>query len=68
MRKEIDSPFIRAEKAAELMGIALKTLHNNRYNKKGPKYYKVGKFVLYKPEEVLAYVEQHVIILEQCAA
>jgi predicted DNA-binding transcriptional regulator AlpA len=66
--ENLHSPYIRACDAAKLMSISVKTLYNNRYQNKGPKCYKVGRLILYKPEDVLAYVEKHVEFTEDCAA
>jgi predicted DNA-binding transcriptional regulator AlpA len=59
---KIENPYIRAPEAAALMRISLKTLHNNRYKNRGPKCHKIGKYILYKPEEVLAYIDKHAVL------
>ncbi|MDO4560517.1 MAG: helix-turn-helix domain-containing protein [bacterium] len=58
------SGFLRTEEAAEFLGVAPVTLKRWRYDgqvnrdgKKPPKYYKVGRKVVYRVEDLRAWVQ-----------
>ena len=38
------------------------TLANLRWQKKGPKYYKIGRKVLYRPEDIEAWLFSHPVL------
>ena len=51
-------------KAADYLGIAPQTLRNWRHLKKGPSYVKLGRRVLYRLEDLKAFMESHTITTE----
>ncbi|MCX5806970.1 MAG: helix-turn-helix domain-containing protein [Proteobacteria bacterium] len=50
---------ITAEQAAEVYGLSKGTLANMRFAKKGPKFYKVGRKILYKVTDLEAWLYQN---------
>lgn len=44
--------FVDTRGAADLCGIAVMTLHNYRWNKRGPEYVTEGRYVFYSVETV----------------
>lgn len=52
------SPYISQEEAGELLGgMNRASLANLRYAGTGPAYYKVGRRILYRRDEVLKWIE-----------
>ena len=47
--------------AAALLGIAPATLRNQRSQLRGPKYYKVGRRVVYKIADLSSYLDLHAV-------
>ena len=47
--------------AAAFLGISPKTLNNYRFNSKGPKYSKFGKFIVYRMEDLIDYLNKHTV-------
>lgn len=58
MEKRMISP----KQAAETFGLNEGTLANWRSQKRGPKYYKVGRLVKYRLEDVEAWVNKHPVL------
>ena len=52
---------MRSAKAAAFLGISPKTLNNYRFNSKGPKYAKMGKLIVYRMEDLLEYLDKHIV-------
>lgn len=52
-------PLVRAEKVSEFLGgLPGQTLANWRSAGKGPKFYRVGKHVMYRLSDVTAWLEE----------
>lgn len=49
---------ITTEEAAVMFGIPKGTFNNLRYQKRGPRYFKRGKRCLYKPADILKWIEE----------
>ena len=49
--------YITEKEVAEITGRALSTLRNERFLGKGIPYFKIGKSVRYKYEDVIGYME-----------
>ena len=47
--------FVDEKKAAKILDIAVQTLRNWRQNRRGPAYFKMGRSVRYKVEDLVAY-------------
>ncbi len=50
------------EETAEYLGVAVKTLYGWRWQKIGPTSYRVGRYVRYRPDEVLAWVDAQALV------
>ena len=44
---------------AAMTGLSRRTLQNWRFLKKGPAFFKVGRRVLYAPEDIAEFIERH---------
>ena len=54
----MNSPqYIDEQAVARITGRALSTLRNERFNRRGIPYYKVGRSVRYKLEDVVQFME-----------
>jgi len=53
---------ITTAEAAAMFGIPKGTLNNLRYQKRGPKYFKRGKRCLYKPQDILRWIEERPVM------
>lgn len=51
--------YLNEKEVSQITGISLATLRSNRVYGIGMPYYKVGKSVRYKRDEVIAYVEKN---------
>jgi hypothetical protein len=61
----MDKPsYIDEQEVAKITGRALSTLRNERFNRRGIPYYKVGRSVRYKLEDVIGFMEAHRIFTE----
>lgn len=49
------------KEAAEFLSISVKTLQQWRYLKKPPVYFKIGKNVRYKSDDLVKYMEECVV-------
>lgn len=56
--------FITEKDVAELTGIALSTLRNDRFHKRGISYIKIRRSVRYDLKDVLKYMEEHKVVTE----
>ena len=56
--------FMTEKDVAELTGIALSTLRNDRFHKRGIPYIKIRRSVRYDLRDVLKYMEEHKIITD----
>lgn len=57
-----DKKMLNVVEVVQTYGLAKGTLNNLRSWKRGPKYYKVGKRVLYKPADVERWIERHPVM------
>lgn len=55
--------FLTEKDVASNFSIALQTLRNWRFLKIGPPYYKVGRKVLYRDEEVFDFIEKSKVVV-----
>lgn len=53
------SEFLNDVQAAALINYSPKTLRNYRHARRGPTYHKIGKKILYRRKDLLAWVEKH---------
>jgi len=56
--------FLNESAVSKLLGVALSTLRNKRFNRLGPKYHKFGKSVRYLESDLEAYIEGSVVDTE----
>lgn len=54
----MEAIFLDETQVAELTGIALSTLRNRRFENKGIPYYRIGRSIRYKKEDVLDFIEK----------
>lgn len=47
------------KKTAEILGLSIQTLRNDRAAKRRIPYIKIGKSVRYRPEDIAALIESH---------
>lgn len=50
-------PLLNEHRAAEIFGVSVRTLQRMRVRGDGPRYVKIGKRVLYREEDLEAYIE-----------
>jgi len=53
-----NNEFIRTPATARMLGISEATLRCWRVQGKGPRFFKVGSLVMYKPDDVHAFIDQ----------
>lgn len=46
------------ERTAEFLGVPVATLYQWRYHGTGPRAHKIGRYLRYVPEEVIAWVRE----------
>jgi Helix-turn-helix domain len=51
--------YIDEQEVARITGRALSTLRNERFNRRGIPYYKVGRSVRYSLQDVIDFMEAH---------
>ena len=56
--------FIDEKQVSKLTGLAIQTLRNWRYQKRGFPYCKVGSSIRYSFDDVMSYMERHKIKTE----
>ena len=59
---ELNKKMLTPKQASEIYGLNLGTLANMRYRKEGPKFYKVGRKVLYDVSELEAYLKKDKVL------
>lgn len=58
MKELLEKPYLTEKETSALTGMALSTLRNQRFTRKGLPYYKVGeRSIRYKTEDVVSYME-----------
>jgi hypothetical protein len=53
--------YLKERGVSRITGRALQTLRNDRFHGRGIPYYKIGRSVRYKLEDVIAFMEQRKI-------
>ena len=53
------------EETAKILGIAKQTLHNLRHHRKGPNYYRIGRLIRYREEDIAEYLNNRRVVLEK---
>jgi len=53
--------YLNEKQVKEITGIALSTLRNHRFLRKGIPYSRYGRKIIYKQEDVIAYLDGHKI-------
>lgn len=56
--------YLNEKQVTEITGIALSTLRNHRFQRKGIPYSRYGRKIIYKQEDVIAYLDGHKIKTE----
>jgi predicted DNA-binding transcriptional regulator AlpA len=59
-----DTVYLREDEVSKITSRALSTLRNERFNRKGIPYVKVGRSVRYSYEDVVQFMEQRKIQTE----
>ena len=57
--------YLTEVQAKELTGFSLSKLRVDRMKKVGIPYLKIGKFVRYRPEDIEAFMDKHLIETEE---
>ena len=64
-KEQMETPrWIEEKRVAELTGIAVQTLRNWRFKRTGPPYFKVRRSVRYRLDEVIRYMEERRVNVE----
>lgn len=50
-------PLWSVEQVSSMLGVAVATMYDWRYDGKGPRWIKVGRYLRYRPSEVRAWLE-----------
>jgi predicted DNA-binding transcriptional regulator AlpA len=53
--------YLTDAQAAEIMGLAVQTLRNWRCNRRGPKFFKIGRAVRYSQEAIQQFMDNNVV-------
>ncbi len=57
-----DQKYLNEKQVAEMTGLALSTLRNMRFNRRGPIYRKIGeKSVRYLLQDIISYMDTNII-------
>jgi predicted DNA-binding transcriptional regulator AlpA len=56
-----DKPALKTHEAARLYGMSKTTLEAWRCQGRGPRFFKDGKLILYRPRDIEAYLEQGIV-------
>lgn len=59
-----ETRYITEERVSEITGFAKQTLGNHRFNRVGIPYYKIGRSVRYRVDEVYEFMNRHRIAPE----
>jgi len=62
MKATLTKKTLTPHQVSEMYGIAKGTLGNYRAQRRGPRFYKVGKKVLYRIEDIEAYLFQNPVL------
>jgi len=66
IKELLNKPYLNELEVSALTGRAVSTLRNERFNRKGLNYYKVGgRSIRYKTEDVIAYMEGRKITFDE---
>jgi hypothetical protein len=57
--------YLTEKEVSELTRIAVQTLRNYRFNRRGINYYKVGKSVRYSLDDVISFMNSHKIMTQK---
>ena len=57
--------YLTEKQVSEITGFALSTLRNQRFNRTGIPYCKIGRSVRYNLETVISYMENHKITFNE---
>jgi len=58
-KQTMETPrWIDEKEASQIMGVAVQTLRNWRFQGTGPPYFKIGRSVRYRLNEILAFMEE----------
>ena len=57
----MEKQYLKEQEVAKLTGFALSTLRNNRFLGKGIPYVKVGRAIRYDYEQVIRFMESHLV-------
>ena len=58
----MEKPFYTTKDAAEISGHSIGSLANLRSQKRGPRYYKRGKRVLYDAKDFIAWLKENPVM------
>lgn len=53
---------VSPKQASEIYGLSIGTLANERYHKRGPKYFRCGRKILYLVEDLEAWLFQNPVL------
>lgn len=67
MNKTVKSQFLNEKQVSEMTSIPLQTLRNNRFQRKGINYVKIGRSVRYELSDVVGFMQSHKIQTEDAA-
>jgi hypothetical protein len=56
---------VNETEASKILSIAVKTLRNWRFKKRGPDYMKLGKAVRYRTDDLTQYMEENIVKIEK---
>jgi len=67
MNQILEKPYLNEKEVAAITGRAVQTLRNDRFNRRGIPYYKIGagRSIRYKMEDVIAFMERRRISFEE---
>ena len=57
----VSSAVVDEKQAAILLGIAPSTLRNLRSQMRGPKFIRIGRRIVYRPDDIQVFLEAHVV-------
>lgn len=63
-----DQDLLTTKQAADTLRTTVATLADWRHRRRGPRYLKIGRKVLYRMEDLSAYLAEHVIDPQACSS
>jgi excisionase family DNA binding protein len=57
----VDSPLLSIEETADYLKVSISTLARMRRDKNGPQYVQIGYRVMYRKEDLDAYIETKIV-------